>query len=537
MTNSVSVSPPSGPARTLTRVITGLLLAASAAYTLAFIYVALRRLGYPFDLEWMEGGMVDWVNRLLSGEPAYGPPSLEFTPFIYTPLYLYLSAGVARITGPGYLPLRLVAFLSALGCIAVLVLIVRRETGSSVAGICSGGLFAAAYPLGGCWYDIARCDTLFISLLLAGVYLLRFTGPGAGHVAAGVLFALAFQAKQAALFVALPIAVYMVYRLRLRSLYFLVAAAVGILLPSLILNHIAGGWFRFYVFTLPGEHSLALQYFTAFWSSDLGRMLPALVLVVLLLRLASRPVCPAADVRPTAEDVGPSDSIPFYFAVLCGMLFGAWGSRLHHGGYLNVIIPALAGLSLLSGVALRALPLRVSTASGWQRTGAELAVGTILLLQFGLLYYRPDREIPGPKDVAAAAEVVSRIRDVPGRVYCPNHPHVVAQAGKQPCAHFQAVSDVKRGRNRPIRSALLAQLDSAMNNRLFEGVVLSQVLDTGRSAGALGDVNKHYRLACYPLFSDTAVLYMRTGAKSRPLALYLLRPDSIQSPAKGTDTR
>jgi len=51
----------------------GLLLAASAASIAAYLWIALHRLDYPFDLEWMEGAGVDHVARILA-QRASTPP-------------------------------------------------------------------------------------------------------------------------------------------------------------------------------------------------------------------------------------------------------------------------------------------------------------------------------------------------------------------------------------------------------------------------------------------------------------------------------
>ncbi|MBL8716184.1 MAG: hypothetical protein JNL79_09325, partial [Myxococcales bacterium] len=62
------------------------------SFLVLYVFVALRRLVYPFDLEWMEGGMVDQVRWILAGHKLYVKPSIDFVPFIYNPLYFYVSA-------------------------------------------------------------------------------------------------------------------------------------------------------------------------------------------------------------------------------------------------------------------------------------------------------------------------------------------------------------------------------------------------------------------------------------------------------------
>src|SRR5437899_11890330 len=97
-----------------TRGLWALGLALALAYPLAYVTIALTRMRFPFELEWMEGGVLDHVRRILAGQPLYVAPSLRFTPFIYPPLYFELGAVVCRVLGPGFAQLRLLSFLASL---------------------------------------------------------------------------------------------------------------------------------------------------------------------------------------------------------------------------------------------------------------------------------------------------------------------------------------------------------------------------------------------------------------------------------------
>jgi len=132
----------------------------------AFVYVALRRMGYPFDLEWMEGSIVEHVQRVLDGKPIYTSPSVEFVPYLYNPLYYYLSALVAKAMGNSTSTLRFVSFCCTLALFATLYDLVARETKSRLAGVLALGILAATFGLNGQWFDLARTDTLFMALLL-----------------------------------------------------------------------------------------------------------------------------------------------------------------------------------------------------------------------------------------------------------------------------------------------------------------------------------------------------------------------------------
>src|ERR1041384_2907106 len=77
-------------------------VAALLAIGVVLVLVALR-IGYPFELEWMEGAMVDHAASVRAGLPIYCPPSPEHVSFLYTPLLFQLGALVSFVTGMGFL--------------------------------------------------------------------------------------------------------------------------------------------------------------------------------------------------------------------------------------------------------------------------------------------------------------------------------------------------------------------------------------------------------------------------------------------------
>src|SRR5262245_42668041 len=54
-----------GPTQILTFLLRLGCAAAAAWYAAAYAWIVWNRIGYPFDLEWMEGAMVDHVRFLL----------------------------------------------------------------------------------------------------------------------------------------------------------------------------------------------------------------------------------------------------------------------------------------------------------------------------------------------------------------------------------------------------------------------------------------------------------------------------------------
>src|SRR5687768_4143326 len=167
-----------------TRVLDGALAALSAAFLLLYVTVAAARAAYPFELEWLEGGTLEHVWRILDGRSLYVAPSLEFTPFFYAPLYYYAAAAASLVVGPGFLALRLVSLAASAGCFALIAVLVHRETRSGLAALAAAGLFAATYRHTGAWLDLGRGDSLMLLGLLGAAVLLR-NGGDAAHLAAG----------------------------------------------------------------------------------------------------------------------------------------------------------------------------------------------------------------------------------------------------------------------------------------------------------------------------------------------------------------
>src|SRR5580693_9114099 len=170
----------------------------SVGFILLFLYTALRRMHCPFALDQIEGGTVTSVWRIVRGEPLYTPPTLDFVPYLYAPLYFYLAAALSKVIGVGYASLRLISILGTLGSLAVIYALIHGETRSRIAALAGAGLYAACYhPLEG-WFDMGRVDSLFVFLLLLAIYCTR----RAPILLAVLVWLVAFQTKQTILPVA-----------------------------------------------------------------------------------------------------------------------------------------------------------------------------------------------------------------------------------------------------------------------------------------------------------------------------------------------
>lgn len=494
-----------------TRIARGLAVVVGLAYVALYLFIAIRRMGYPFELEWMEGGAVDHVRRILEGLPIYVPPSLDFVPYTYTPLYFRLSAAVAHLTGVGFVPLRLVSFLASIGSMALIMWIVRRRTGGWVAPILASSLFAATYRAAGAWFDIARVDSLFLLFVLGAIAAIQMrlsprAGPGTGlaagpaagltglaglaGLAAGTLIALSFFTKQAGLFIGAPIAVAALIRDRRMGVVCAATAAVLIAGGILILERSSGGWFGFYVFQMPRLHGVVPKMLLDFWTLDLGRrLLVACILAAILL--ASREL-------PRRERL-------VLGLVALGMIGGTYLVRIREGSYDNILMPAYAMIAILAGMAIPIVT----------RPGRAILGYGACLAQFALLIYNPVAQIPTVADREAGRALVERIRQVDGPVYIPCHGYLPAMAGKPTYAQMMALGDVLRSPRPDVRDRLNAEVTQAIREQRFAAIV--------QDGEWLPELERYY-VPTGPVFQDEKVFWTRTGLRTRPQLIFLPRP-------------
>ena len=136
-----------------------------ALYLAVFLITSILRVGFPYQLSWLEGAMIDHSRWILNGHQLYGPPSADFTPFLYPPLYSYVSAFFMKIFGVHILVPRLVSLVSSLLVLVLIWRLVKHETGSNFYAVAAAGFYASFYPFVRCYYDMVRVDAFFVFIL------------------------------------------------------------------------------------------------------------------------------------------------------------------------------------------------------------------------------------------------------------------------------------------------------------------------------------------------------------------------------------
>ena len=481
-----------------------------------FVGIALQRINYPFELEWIESGMMGHIQVVLSGQQLYREPSLEFAPFIYAPLYYYVSALPSLLFGVGLFAPRLVSLVSTLGCFVLLGRWVRDQTGDAVAGFAAAGLFSSLFQVTGFWLDLARLDAFFLLLTLAANVLARKARTRKHAALIGLLLAAACFTKQLGIPLALPPLLCLSMRSRrLGIVAALVAGGVAGFF-GLLFQLTSSGWFYYYLFKLPSRHPI-----------EWARLLP--------------------DTRTYFL----SGTLPLTLAgvaLLCGFGFsrGAWKRWLHSalfvamavttsflpflksGGYQNGLIPAFAALCLAAGVQLGALRLRTrDTPLG--TLGAGLFAGLLLAYQCQELAYEPSAALPTAADRAANETALARIRRLPHPIWVMGSSYWthLAQPDGVPL-HGAALADIFKGGG-TVAEQLRIHLTADLRRHKFATIVADRAFSF-LPPDIVQVIQEEYRphgSLMNGIGGDVA--WPKTGAAIRPDGVWVAR-DSAPAP-------
>ena len=196
---AVAVHEPADAVPLLARLLRFVVAGAVTAPIVGYAWVAAHRLGYPYELDWMEGGSVALAARAAAGHSLYVAPSLAYVGWTYPPLYYWVAAAISKVAGVGFFALRLLSLTASVAAMATLGAIVWRETRDRVAGLVAAGLFAATFVISGAWFDTGRVDSLFLALTLLTLAWGRCARSVRGGMGLGALAFLAFFTKQTAL--------------------------------------------------------------------------------------------------------------------------------------------------------------------------------------------------------------------------------------------------------------------------------------------------------------------------------------------------
>jgi len=453
---------------------------------------------YPYDLEWMEGGVVAHAWRLRHGLPLYIEPNNQFIPMIYPPGLPALMAVLDPIIPLSPALGRAIALLGSLLTALSFPWLTRKRYGRADWGVVAAAGFLSTYAHSGAFMDLVRPDGPALACL-AWSLLASLSPKPRIQVLGGLALALGFTFKQNVAIFGFPVALGMWARFGWRdAMRWGLAAAVPAGLYTLMMQGLTDGRFYQWMVDVPQSHpaveprrypgsfreltgriplfmglaglapwaALRARLGRAPWTA--GLVASAGLGVLFTLHLTGQP--PVKGIRPPeawavwtgmmglgwgvgglAMGVGLSlkhrerNAWPWIAGISLTTLYVVSLMRAHHGGFINVFMAAHALFALLA-VLPALLPGRPA---GWAWITALAFTGQLYLNHDGLNY---DQLTPSEADYKAGDFVVEQLRDIEGEVLSPCAVWLPTYAGKAPHWHLIAFWDIRHPQG-PFRDA------------------------------------------------------------------------------------
>ncbi len=465
-----------------------------------------QRFDHPFDLEWMEGGMLAHAWRIQQGLPLYLQPNPDFIPYIYPPGFSALLAALSPSGGLDYPLGRVLSILGSIAAAAAIPFVTVRHARDWVSGLCGAALFLGTFRASGGFMDLVRPDALAVGLLAWSVALAleRFRG---AEIASGLLLFGAFLFKHNFAAFGVPLALGLALRGDLVVAgRFVVASAGPGLLATLALQAGTGGHFLTYLLSVPRSHPMDWSRLALGMPGEVGRwLMPAMwasagwaayragvgrsrlaagVVAAVAVALAA-----AAAAAPAVRGVDTGGSAVVAAAVLAiGIGLGAvgfvlahavqtrgaprarpdwrWGvgvgvvllavllgglMRAHFGGFINVLMPL--HWALAAALAASAAHARLHLPRAHPGAGPAVFGVTMLLwvAQLGWVQRRLeiDPVVPTPALVEAGRAVEAALREhcpPEGRILAPQFAWLPTRLGRPPSMPLISLWDLNHRR-------------------------------------------------------------------------------------------
>ena len=497
----------------MNKILRFFIIIGSVLFIITFIIMSIIRMSYPFELEWMEGGSVEHTQRVMNGDGIYVEPGIEFIPYIYTPFYYYISAMFCGIFGVGLFPLRLVSTLSALLTGIFIFLLLKKETDDLFSSIISTGLFFGFYVIGGAWYDLARVDSLFILLFIISIYLLRQKKNNWYYILSAVFAFLSYFTKQSTLLFALFIMIYLIlYERKGFWIYSLIFVGL-VLVSTIIFNYSTSGWYYFWNYELPAAHRWNIEFTILFFTRDIFEhtgIAVSFAFIYFFINFSNQKSFLSKN----------NNTYAFYLFVCIGMFAGSYFSRLHYGGFLNVIIPAYTILSILTGLSYKKIKdlIEIQQSSEVQNLKYNyflIFLNLTIVAQFLAVVYDPGLQLPSEKDYISGNKFIQAVKTQNGHVLIPGNTHTYYKlAGKKNFAHIELINDLYE-HNEQYGQKVMNEFKEHLETHHFSAIFANKLFREHFP------FFKNYYEFKGELFNDESSFKTKTGHITRPEWLYV----------------
>lgn len=380
-----------------------------AGYTILYFFLSIPRLLFPYEIEWMEGSLLDQALRIFQGKQLFVAPSIEMVNWQYQPFYYYAAAGAMHLFGATYLAGRSVSFASISISSVLIFFMVRNETKSLWYAFLGSSLLFAAYGLTGYWYEIARVDSLMLVFLLTSVTFIILRRSITFIILSSFFLALAFFTKQQAFFYAAPLILWLFLSDKRNAVIYSIFLAVFVAAGIFLFSFDSGSWYLYYIFRIPQSMGSSFRWdmIALVFPSYLFTQYAAGTLLILFFWITKRTKWKEW-IRSTT---GLCTLLAFATAIQLGMHIG------HPGTYKNVAMPFAAMMAILIPLASYHL-IKIGDGS------AGYLVRAGLLIQLGGLFYN-FHHIPlaviTKKNYIAAENFFNELHSISGNVFFPQH--------------------------------------------------------------------------------------------------------------------
>jgi hypothetical protein len=423
--------------------------------------VFLGRIAFPLELEWMEGGVLHQARRFQLGESIYPEPSIDFVPFLYTPLYPIVLAVLGFLFPLGFLLARVVSVAATVAVALGVWHAVRGEDRPKPHAALAVALFLSSYVFTFRWLDVGRPDSLYMALVLWGLVILRRSSLHA-HVGlarrqaivAGLLVALAFWTKQtAATFViAGGIGALLVAPRRLVPF----AATIAIVDGGGVLlgNALTDGRLWTYIYELHQLHAFNRERFTTKTWGMFAHAAPFLVLLVAMrVGLALDGARRRRGVAPKAREPVAWRGLAYWWLLFAtGLVVSALGYSTQWAepnAFLPGVVMGAIAIAIALPVGGRAEALLLGL--GLAQLAFSLAVEPMYqpiqdrgarALARSYAWQDPARTIPSVEDRARARAMRDEIEATEGELLALHRPWWSVLAGGQGHVGSMGINDV-----------------------------------------------------------------------------------------------
>jgi hypothetical protein len=449
---------------------------------------------------------LDQIRWILSGKPLYGAPTPEFLPFAYNPVYFFLSAGVSKIIGIGFLAPRLISIVSTLVTITLIYFLISKETGQPFAGIVSAGLYAACFRFSGAWMDLAKVDSLFLCLLLAAFTLQQNRKDRFSKFVHGSFWLMGYFTKQLALLITGFVACASLFVTRGRTWFYWFCIGIvggGIFLVSDILSQ---GWYSFYSVDILRYHR---------WMPNVGQFWQRLIQIYWPAFLMSG-IGLFYLFRRSLLHQRTFELLNFTAA----LIVASWSVFMKQWTYDNGFLPACLGVSLAAGFSWATI-VKATVHRKFAQAILGITCALLVILQYTYLNYDPWKQIPERDNLQNTQQFIDLLRSLPGEVWIFNHGHFGYLSGKPTYLNSVPLGDVLGGLLPPQNTDTYQRRNQVANayKQIVHGQAVSWVV-----SDKLTNLPFFPYYLEYQVFSAEEFFFPVTGAMSHPQVILIQNP-------------